>query len=93
MRYWPIIIALPLAIAVGWLVNITAWPWQAILHWSGGLSALAVVGVTLHAMNRERLKRPFPEGDSLSMFIAILALLILTLSMIANFLLFVVSNK
>lgn len=93
MRYWPIIVALALAIGIGWFVNITAWPWHVIFQWSGGLSALAVVGVTLQAMNRERLKRPYPEGDSMSMFIAILALLILTVSTIGNFLLFVISNR
>ncbi len=89
MRFWPILIVLALAIALGWLVNIVAWPWHLILQWSGGLSALAVVGVTLHAMNRERLQRPYPEGDSIGMFIAILALIVLTLSSLVNFLLFV----
>jgi hypothetical protein len=44
------------ATVVGWLMNIISWPWHLILQWSGGLSALAVVGVTLNALHRGKIK-------------------------------------
>ena len=90
MRFWPILVALALAIAVGWLMNIIAWPWRLILQWSAGLSALALVGVTLNALHREKSKQSRTDDDSIVMIIAIFALVILTLSSLANFLLFVV---
>jgi hypothetical protein len=90
MRSWPIIFTLALAIVVGWLMNIIAWPWHLILQWSCGLSALAVVGVTLNALHREKSAHPYAGDDSIIMFIAIVAVLILTLSSIVNFFVFVV---
>ena len=89
MRSWRSLFALALAIVVGWLVNITAWPWHVILQWSGGLSSLVLVAVTLNAIYRENSKRPQSGDDNFVMFIAILALLTLTISSLANFLLFV----
>jgi hypothetical protein len=88
MRSWLIICALALILAC-WRMNVVAWPWHLIFQWSGGLSAVAVAGVTLNAMHRENSKNSRKSDDNVFMFIAILAVSILTLSTLMNFLLFV----
>jgi hypothetical protein len=88
MRSWLIICALAVILAL-WRMNVFMWPWHLIFEWSGGLSAVAVAGVTLNALHRENSKNPGKTDDNLFMFIAIVAVSILTLSALLNFLLFV----
>ncbi len=88
MRSWLIICALAVILAL-WRMNVFMWPWHLIFEWSGGLSAVAVAGVTLKALHRENAKNPGKTDDNLFMFIAILAVSILTLSALLNFLFFV----
>ena len=88
MRSWLIICALAVIVAL-WRMNVFMWPWHLIFEWSGGLSAVAVAGVTLNALHRENSKNPGKTDDNLFMFIAIVAVSILTLSALLNFLLFV----
>jgi hypothetical protein len=88
MRLWLIIGALALVLAC-WRMNVAAWPWHLILQWSGGLSAVAVAGVTANALLRENAEKPHGGDDNLFMFIAIVAVSILTLSTLLDFLFFV----
>ena len=88
MRSWLIICALAVILAL-WRMNVFMWAWHLIFEWSGGLSSVAVAGVTLNALHRENSKNPGRTDDNLFMFIAILAVSILTLSALLNFLLFV----
>ena len=88
MRFWLIIGALALVLAC-WRMNVAAWPWHLILQWSGGLSAAAVAGVTFNALLRENAGNPRKGDDNLFMFVAIVAVSILTLSALLNFLFFV----
>jgi nicotinamide riboside transporter PnuC len=66
------------------------WDWHTILQWSGGVCSFIVVGVIVNSLYRENSKTNPAADDIIMIFFGIIATLILTVSTLLNFVIFVI---